>query len=117
MAAFDTFEELGDLVDSSDGLVVVTAEQLRDAADWQRLTQGAIEDIANGLAQHGLGSFPPMEPGQRGAEVRVYRRGTALGNLVDAVVRPGAPGDRRLRETANNTAADVVARIRKMVCE
>ena len=117
MADFGSFEELVRLVDDDDGMTIVTAERLRDAAGWKRLTQGAIEDIANHLARRGLGSFPPMAPGERWAQVRVYRRGTTFGNMIDAVIEPSEAGDRRLRDVAADDATETLAKIRKLVCD
>lgn len=114
---YASFQELAELVDEHDGLYVTTAVKLRDVAQWQRLTSGAIEEIDNNLVQHALGYYPDISPGDRFSEVRVYRRGLDVGNVIEAVLDPTEHGDKLLREAATGGAAETVRSIRRMVCE
>lgn len=114
---FDNIDELEEVVKEDDGLVDVQMWQLRDGIGWDRLTTGALRAIHDELTQRGLGYFPqPLSP-HRHDSVRIYKRGTAVGNLVEAVLTPTEAGDQLLRETASGDAAAMVEKIRRLVCE
>lgn len=113
---FDSIDELADLVEDSGNLITCVMSQLRDAAGWDRLTARIADDIENKLAQKALGAFPSPLPQSRRAEVRVYRKGTKLGNLVEAVLEPADHRDELLRVTAGRDSDEIVEQIRRLVC-
>jgi hypothetical protein len=97
---FETFEELAEAVQENGGLVECVMYQLRDTAGWDRLTNRMLVDIEDQLSQKALGYFPwPMPQGRRD-EVRIYKRGTKVGNIVEAVLKPADHKDDLLREVS-----------------
>jgi hypothetical protein len=111
----DNFDQLADLVEDDD-LVVVQMQNLRAAAKWDRLTMGALDAITDELRQRALGVYPGLTQ-NRHEEVRVYRIGTPIGNLVESVIKPSDQGDKRLREAATNSGQELIRKIRGLVCE
>ena len=89
--------------------------QLRDAVGWDRLTARAIEEIENQLAGRGLGAFPQPLPDGRRAEVRVYKRGTQMAQIVEAVTEPSEHRDEILRQLANRDSDRILQEVRKLV--
>lgn len=115
---FETYDELRELVDTSHGLLRVSMYQLRKAHGAGKLGVRVREEIEQRLAGVGLGFFPgPDLPSYQEQDVRVYRRGTRVGDLVDAVLRPSASGDQLLLESRSDQAAGVLRQIRSLVCE
>jgi len=90
------YDELSTSVDQNGGLLVVPAAELRDAQRADRLGSRVRAAISRELAQRGLGTFPEEIPDRYHQTVRVYRRGTALGQIVEAVLNPSAEGDELL---------------------
>ena len=111
----DSFDALATLVEDED-LVQVQMQVLRKAAKWDRLTLGALDAITDELRQRALGVDPGLSQ-DRFEEVRVYKIGTPIGNLVESVITPSEQGDKRLREAAANSAQEIVRKIRGLVCE
>ncbi len=109
------FDELSELVSQED-IVVVQMQTLRSAANWDRLTQGAIDAIGDQLRGRALGVYPELSQ-DRWREVRVYKIGTPIGNLVESVTTPSDAGDRRLREAATKAGQEILQKIRGLVCE
>ena len=115
---FSNYEELRELVGRSGDLLEVTMYELRNAHGAGKLGVRVREEIQDQLAGVGLGFFPGADlPSYQEHSVRLYRRGTAVGNLVDAVLHPSARGDQLLLDSTSSTAADVLKQIRTLVCE
>jgi hypothetical protein len=55
-------------------------------------------------------------PQGRRDEVRIYKRGTKVGNIVEAVLEPADHKDDLLREVSSRDPDDVIAQVRKLVC-
>lgn len=108
------FEALGPLVDEN-VIHVVEMRVLRDAYGVSRLGETIIAGISKELAGYGLGHLPSPLPLLASEEVRLYRRGTAVGDLVSAVLEPSAGGDQRLIEYAQDTDREIVTKIREVL--
>ncbi|RIK08225.1 MAG: hypothetical protein DCC49_09180 [Acidobacteria bacterium] len=111
----ESFDELADLV-QDEGLAVVQMHSLRTAAKWDRLTARTLEAIKDELRKRALGVYPGLSE-DRHDEVRIYKIGTPLGNLIESVINPSEQGDRRLQEAATNSAQELIRQIRVLVCE
>ena len=105
-----------DVTDNQD-LLAVTMVELRDLVGWDRLTHAALRAIDDATKQTGLGYFPRPLPDSRHATVRLFRLGTPLGRLAEAVLDPTEHGDKLLRETSSGNAMDILDRIRVLACE
>lgn len=109
-------KEIEARVDASGGLAVCTLGELRDVAGKGKLGNFVLQAAAKTLDGIGLAFYPaPAEPFRQHHEVRVYRRDSPLGALVQAVVEPTERGDELLRATAKNDHAAIISKIRELV--
>ncbi len=117
MARFKNFDEIRKAVEANDNLLVVPMYELREAHGAAKLGVHVRREIGEKLAAAGLGCFPdPEDVTYQEDEVRVFRRGTPIADLVDAVMRPSDFGDDRLREAASGQGAEILKQIRELVC-
>ncbi len=115
---FASFDDLRHLVDGEGGLLRVSMYELRRAHGAGKLGVRVREEIVQQLAGVGLGFFPgPDLPTYQEHDVRVYRRGTPVGDLVDAVLWPSVTGDQLLLESRSDEAATILKQVRALVCE
>lgn len=112
-----TYDGLRKQVEADDGLYTTTMEELRDIHKAGRLGQHVRAAISQSLESNGMGHIPEELPSYQGEPVRVYRLGTPLADAVKAVLSPTEDGDRVLRQIATSEAADVIKKIRQLVCE
>lgn len=115
-------EEISSRTNDNGGLLKTTLGELRDAVQFGRLGKYVIEEIARKLHGEGLGYFPSWvlddnEFPRQHQELRVYRNGTVLAELVKAIEDPSDHGDDRLRETALESHGETLDRIRALVCQ
>lgn len=113
----DSYNDLSRDVDGDGGLVTTTMEQLREIHGAGRLGKHVRDAISQQLAAHGLGHLPVELPSYQENEVRVYRLGSPIGKVIDAVQKPNSGGDAVLRGVGGDTSADVLAKVRELVCE
>lgn len=116
MTDFDSFEDLRALVDGAGGLIVTDMESLRDAHGVGKLGVHVRAAIHDRLADQGLGHLPYDLPSYQHEEVRVYRLGSEIAKVVNAVLRPSPSGDDILRQSVGTDAQQTLARIRELVC-
>ena len=112
-----SYDALRKQVDADGGLYTSSMEQLREIEGAGRLGQHVRASISNNLAAHGLGHLPTELPSYQEFQVRVYRLGTALADVINAVLSPNATGDQVLRQVATADAQDVIKKIRALVCD
>lgn len=119
---FDSLEELRDQVEKNGGVVTVRMEEVRDAYQAGRLGVHVRSNISKRLRGLGLGHFPleaddgePM-PYRQSAPVRIYKLGSPVADLIDAVLDPGDEHDEELREAATGSSSEILDRIRELVC-
>jgi len=55
-------------------------------------------EISETLAGMGIGHVPQELPCNQNDLVRLYKKGTPIGNLIDTVLKPGERNDGELRE-------------------
>ena len=119
MFEFTTLEELGDIVDENQGVATVTMLSLRRAYGYDRLGVHVRAGLSRKLQQLGLGHLPTDLPESQHACARVYRMGSAVQELIDAVnnvsIEDPRP-DELLRERAGGEAAELLQKVREMVC-
>lgn len=112
-----TYEALRKQVDSEGGLYTTTMEELREIEGAGRLGQHVRSAISGSLAANGMGHLPDELPAYQEYAVRVYRLGTSLADVINAVLNPTGAGDQILRQVGTSDAQDVIKRIRQLVCE
>lgn len=113
----ESYEKLADRVESSGSLLACEMEVLRELHEAGRLGVNVVRGISNKLAQHGLAHIPPELPTSQHEMIRIYKRGTPLARIVEAVLQPSEQGDERLREAANEETAEKLQRVRELVCD
>lgn len=106
---------LKEMINDDQGLTQVSMRWLREAAGWEKLGKHVVADIATQLENHRIGYLGELGLSQDIA-VRVFDMDHPIGDLIAAVRTPTPKGDERLREAASNDAAEILSRIRSMVC-
>lgn len=118
---YETMEDLKKLVDANGGVLTVSMEGLRDAYGAGRLGVNVRAAIAKALAGHGLGHYPvDGRDGGRMPEfqtdaVRIYKLGSPIADLIDAVLSPTSQHDEELRQAVGGDSAAILAQVRKLV--
>jgi hypothetical protein len=116
MFNFSNYKELGDLVEGNAGVLTIKMEQLRDIHGAGKLGVHVRAGISDNLRQQGLGHFPPELPNYQWDEVRVYKQGTPVGRLIEAVLAVSEDNDEVIREMAGSDASATLVKIRELVC-
>lgn len=113
---FDTMDELEELVRDNEGLFVAEMGELRYAVERERLGNGALVLIEDGLRARALGHYPELTL-ERHDEIRIYKIGTPVGVYVETVLYPSTHGDKLLKEAASQEAVTILQRVRQLVSE
>lgn len=115
-----TWDDLKQQVEANGDLTTVTMENLREAAGAGKLGIHVRAQISKTLAGMGLGHVPQDLPQYQHEQVRLYKRGTAVGDLIETVLAPGELNDRKLVEQIDNDGVDraaIIPQIRELVEE
>jgi hypothetical protein len=113
------FADLGELraaVEENGAVLTVKVYEVRDAHGAQRLGRLVRERIGKELAGEGLGIYPRELPEWANEEVRVYRLGSPVADLIEAVERPSEAGDQVIRDAVGGDASGTLDQIRELVC-
>jgi hypothetical protein len=109
-------ETIKDKVEAEGGVASLLMGDVRDAYGAGRLGVHVRSGISKALLGMGLGHFPTDLPDSQYARVRIYKLGSSVADVIEAVLNPGEAGDARLRETAGGNAEGLLAEIRELVC-
>ena len=113
MKRFSTYDELSTIIDDSDGVATILMEDLRNAHEVKKLGVTVRENIAKKLQGRGLGFVGKELPGYQDQSVRIYRLGTPVADLINAVMNPGVEHDIVIRGSAHNEAQETLNRIKE----
>lgn len=113
----DTIQDIARQVDENGGVLSISMGSLREAYGKGRLGKHVLAAIQKELASNGLGHTPAELPSYQEVEVRVFRLGSPVHDVIKAAAEPGARNDQRLREAANAEHARIIDQIREIVCE
>lgn len=114
------WDEIKAEVEKNDNVLTTSMEALRNAAGASRLGVNVRDEISSTLAGMGLGHIPTDLPGYYYEPVRLYKRGTSVGKIIDTVLEPGEQNDKQLVDKLGDEGVDyaaVVERIRELVNE
>jgi len=114
------WNEIKENVEKRDNVMTVTMDILRDAHGAGKLGVYVRQDIAKKLAGMGLGHVPQSLPNYQHDQVRLYKRGTPVGDLIELVLSPSEPNDTKLVEQFREDKVDyaaIVTQIREMVSD
>lgn len=114
MGKSDEYRRLSTRLDK-DPILVVEMRELREITGATRLGPAVVEGISKDLAGFGIGHMPSPLPPYQHEEVRLFRRGTRLADLIAAVHEPSAGGDELLLSYANNSDAAIVEALRELL--
>lgn len=114
------WDEIKNDVENNGNVLTVTMEQLREAHGVAKLGVHVRDQISSTLAGMGLGHVPPDLPSYQHELVRLYKRGTEVGQHIETVLNPGEQNDKKLVERFATESADyasIVDKIRELVAE
>lgn len=113
-----SYAEMREVVQSQHGgLAVTSMQQLRDLGNAGRLGKHVRDRISQSLQDHGLGHLPAELPNDQSAEVRVYVTASAIGQVIEAVLRPSQSGDARLRNVGSEDVVKKLSEVRAQLEE
>jgi len=107
-------------VENNKNVNTVSMETLREAMGAGKLGVHVRTEISKTLAGMGLGHVPQELPSYQHESVRLYKRGTSVGDLIELVLTPGQQHDIKLREQFCEETIDyagIIAQIRELVAE
>ncbi|WP_156369028.1 hypothetical protein [Methylobacterium sp. Leaf100] len=113
---FNTYAEMDRLLLENGNIITCPMASLRDAHGAGKLGVNVINNISGALAHRGVGHLPQDLPQNQWSMVRLYKKGTSISELIDAVYEVGEANDSKIRELANSTAIEDLRRVREIVC-
>lgn len=114
------WDSIKDQVEKNGNVRTFTMEALRNAHGVAKLGVNVRAEISQTLAGIGLGHVPAELPSYQHEQVRLYKRGTPVGQLIDTVLAPGEQNDKTLAERVEPQSIDyaaIVQKIRELVGE
>ncbi len=115
-----SWDDIKQAVEKNGNVATFTMEQLRDAHGSLKLGVNVRAEISSHLAGMGLGHVPQELPSYQHEQVRVYKHGTPVGDLIDSVLTPGQQNDSKLVNRVSDKAIDyaaIIEQIRELVSE
>jgi len=115
-----SWDEIKQKVEQNGNVVTLTMEELRNAHGAYKLGVNVRAEITNILAGMGLGHIPEVLPTYQNELVRLYKKGTPIGDLITVVLNPGEQNDTKLTgqfATPGTDYAAIVQKIKELVTE
>lgn len=112
------WDEIKKEVESNGNVLTVSMITLREAAGKDKLGVNVVKEISKTLAGMGLGHVPQELPLSQSESVRLYKRGTSIGDLIEMVLFPSESNDRMLKEQLDKELvnyASIIEKIRELV--
>ncbi|HEY9086299.1 MAG TPA: hypothetical protein VIN40_10265 [Candidatus Tyrphobacter sp.] len=113
---FATLEDVSDELERQQGVADLVMSQLRDAYGAGRLGVNVRLNLSNKLAGMGIKHVPVELPDNQNAPVRIYKAGSPVGQLIDAVLTVGDGTDEVVRDAAASDARAVLNKVKELVC-
>ena len=114
------WQELKEGVENNNNILTITMEELRNASGAGKLGVKVVQNISKELSGIGLGHVPVDLPTAQNEQVRLYKRGTTVGDLIEIVLRPSDVNDRQIVERCNadhSNCIEIIEKIRELVAE
>ena len=112
-----TLDDLITEVQTKGGVVTLSAEELRDRYGAERLGINVRTAISNELAGRGLAHYPRNLPDRHYELVRVYRLGSPIADLIEAVLTVDPKADAKLRKAVKGDCEKILSKIRELLDE
>jgi hypothetical protein len=103
-------------VEQRENVLTVTTAELRDIYGVKRMGIHVAGEIEAKLKGVGLGVTPQIEA-DSWQQVRLFKLGTPVGDILTAANNPGEEGDKVLRELAEGDASERLRQIKVLVCD
>lgn len=116
----DDWDLIKTAVENNGNVKTFTMEALRDAFGASKLGVHVRAEISSHLAGMGLGHVPKLLPTNQHEPLRLYKRGTPVGDLIETVLAPGEQNDKKLVEQLGESDikyAEIIEQIRDLVSE
>ena len=110
-----TLEEIRDSVNNTEGVLTLPMSDVRDAHGAGRLGVHVRTNISKKLRSMGLDHYPKELPSWQDGLVRIYRQGSPIADLIEAVLDPSDEHDEELRNAVGGDAQEVLDAIRELV--
>jgi hypothetical protein len=117
MSSYPSPEALRDAVVDAGGVLTVRVGEVRDAFGYGRLGVHVRSQITQKLNGLGIAHYPSEVPDWQERPLRLYRMGTPIAELIDAVLDPSSGHDDELRQAVSGGAAEVLSQVRALVCQ
>ena len=114
---FDDLDELDQFVCKNDNVITLDMAKIRDAYGASKLGVNVRDNIKNELKKRGLGYYPSELPGYQYEKVRLYKQGSSVGQLIEAVLSPMEENDALIRSRTNESDSETLRKIRELVEE
>lgn len=114
------WDEIKQTVEEKGNVATLSMIELRDAVGKDKLGVNVRDEISKTLAGLGLGHVPRELPSYQHEAVRLYKRGTVVGDFIETVLNPGEQSDRKIREQLSASEAkyvEIIEAIRELVAE
>lgn len=112
-----TKDELTAKLGEMENVLTVRMQEVRDAWKYAKLGIHVRRQISNELRGMGIGHYPNPLPEYQEQPLRLYKLGTPVAQVIDAVLNPSLEHDRELRQMAEGDAQTTLEQIRALVCE
>lgn len=115
-----TWDEIKKQVEENGNLLTVQMNELKEAAGRDRLGVHVRSEISRTLSGMGLAHIPKNLPTNQHDLVRLYKRGTPAGDLIEIVISPNETNDLKLRTQLGNNPIDyanIIDQIRELIAE
>lgn len=96
--AFWDWNGIKEEVEKNDGVLTVTMEKLRTVHGSKKSGVNVRAEISETLAGMNIAHIPQELPSNQKELVRLYKKDTPMGNLIDTVLQPSERNDGELRE-------------------
>lgn len=122
MAKIRSLEDVRAVVDEADGVLTMAMWELRDAYGKHRLGVHVRANISRALKGMGLGHYPErgsdgeLLPYSQYDSIRIYKLGSPVADLIDAVLEPSEDHDEELRQASSGGATEILDQVRELVC-
>lgn len=116
----NAWENIKNKVEQNDSVATFTMTELRDATGKEKLGVHVKAEISKTLTGLGIGHIPRDLPSYQDEVVRLYKRGTPIGDFLEIVITPGEQHDRRIRDQLSQAEfryIEIIEKIRELVTE
>jgi hypothetical protein len=117
MSVISTYPELSAELDRRTGVMTVEMALLRDVHGAGKLGVNVVANISEALDNLRVSHWPEQLPLNQWEKVRLYKRGSAVGDLIAAVSALDERNDDVLRKIADDDSRNILRRVRELLCD